>query len=69
MEVRLGKLSSIFPLFQVILAVTGYLHLDTNFRLTCPYIQKRKKKTGFWDHNWVMVSLQINLGKTDILAI
>jgi len=67
MGIGLGKLSSIFPLFQIILAVIGSLHLDTNFRLTCPYIQKKKK--GFWDHNRVVVSLQINLGKTDILAI
>ena len=44
MEIGLGKLSSIFPLFQIILAVIGSLHLDTNFRLTCPYIQKKKKK-------------------------
>ena len=65
MEIRLGKLSSIFPLFQIILAVTGSLHLDTSFSITCPYI----KKKGSWDHNWVMVSLQINLGKIDILAI
>ena len=67
MEIRLGKLSSIFPLSQIILAVIGSLHLDTNFRITCPFIKKKKK--GFWDQNWVIVSLQINLGKTDVLAI
>ena len=41
MEIRLGKLSSIFPLFQITLAVIGSLHLDTNFRITCPFIKKR----------------------------
>ena len=42
MEIRLGKLSSIFPLFQSILAVIGSLHLDTNFRITCPFIKKKR---------------------------
>ena len=44
MEIRLGKLSSIFPLSQIILAVIGSLHLDTNFRITCPFIKKKKKR-------------------------
>ena len=64
MEVKLGKLSSIFPLFQIILAVIDYLHLDTNFRLTCPYIKKIK-------FSGIVIGsccLQISLGKTDILA-
>ena len=46
MEIRLGKLSSIFPLFQIILAVIGSLHLDTNFRITCPFIKKKKRLLG-----------------------
>lgn len=41
MEIRLGKLSSIFPVFQIILAVIGSLHLDTNFRI---HLSKKKKR-------------------------
>lgn len=39
LEIRLYNVSSIF-LFQIILAILGSSHSDTNFRITCQFIRK-----------------------------